>query len=167
MGSVVTSHTHTDFDALETIEQVLDGYGWHYDREGHDTVQCIAPTRWGEMGALFATRYNPSAMHFSLTMDIKPQATKRAIISELIMLMNERLWLGHFDFWLDDEVIIFRHALPLTDRIAPTSGEIHAVLTAAIEAAERFVPAFNFVIWAGKSPAEAMAAAMFETDGEA
>ena len=34
-------------------------------------------------------------------------------------------------------------------------------------AVDRFVPAFNFLIWAGKSPEEAMDAAMFETDGEA
>jgi hypothetical protein len=29
------------------------------------------------------------------------------------------------------------------------------------------VPAFNFLIWAGKSPREAIDAVMFETQGEA
>ena len=89
------------------------------------------------------------------------------MLSELVLLMNERLWLGHFDFWVEDEVIIFRHALPLEGRLGVGHGEIQAMLRAGVEAVERFVPAFNFVIWAGKTPAEAMTAAMFETDGEA
>jgi len=37
----------------------------------------------------------------------------------------------------------------------------------AITECERFYPAFQFVIWGGKSPAEAIAAAMLETVGEA
>ncbi|MGH6959444.1 MAG: YbjN domain-containing protein, partial [Dongiaceae bacterium] len=32
---------------------------------------------------------------------------------------------------------------------------------------ERFFPAFQFVLWGGKSPEEALAAAMLETVGEA
>ena len=37
----------------------------------------------------------------------------------------------------------------------------------ALNECERFYPAFQFVIWGGKSPADAMAAAMLETMGEA
>lgn len=154
-------------DPLEMVEHVLGEVGWSYERDGRDGVQCIAPTRWGEMGSLFAAREEPAALHFSLTLDVKPQSAKRAAISELIIMMNERLWLGHLDFWVDDEVIIFRHAIPLAGRLAPSIGEIEALLAAGLDAAERFVPAINFVIWAGKSPREAMTAAMFETDGEA
>jgi hypothetical protein len=36
-----------------------------------------------------------------------------------------------------------------------------------MDAVNMFVPAFNFVIWAGKSPAEALQGALFETSGEA
>ena len=32
---------------------------------------------------------------------------------------------------------------------------------------ERYYPAFQFVVWAGKSASEAMSAAMFDTEGEA
>jgi hypothetical protein len=40
-------------------------------------------------------------------------------------------------------------------------------MAAAVSATERFVPAFNFLIWAGKSPRDALEAVMFETHGEA
>jgi len=41
------------------------------------------------------------------------------------------------------------------------------MLVNAIQACERYYPAFQFVVWAGKSAAEAMSAAMFDTEGEA
>jgi hypothetical protein len=41
------------------------------------------------------------------------------------------------------------------------------MIDAAMEAADRFYPAFDFLLAAGKSPDEAMAACMFETVGQA
>ena len=41
------------------------------------------------------------------------------------------------------------------------------LLVGAIHACERYYPAFQFVVWAGKSASEAMSAAMFDTEGEA
>jgi hypothetical protein len=163
-----TTEVEATHETLDLIEEFLEANGWQHEREDdEDAVQCICPTRWGDMGALFALRRDPDALHFSLTLDIKPQVARRAALAELVLMANERLWLGHFDFWVEENVILFRHALPLLDRVAPSAGEIRAVMAAASDSAERFVPAFNFVIWAGKSPREAMDAVMFETMGEA
>ncbi|MEL7231564.1 MAG: YbjN domain-containing protein [Pseudomonadota bacterium] len=165
--SLSQSHEQT-IDALELIESCLTEAGWDFQRDEDDeTLQCIAATRWGDMGALFANRAEPPALHFSITLDVKPTTARRMQIAELVMMANERLWLGHFDYWAEEQVIIFRQALPMLDRAEPDSGEVRAVLAAGLDAVNMFVPAFNFVIWAGKSPQEAMEAAMFETAGEA
>ncbi len=157
-----------DIDPMELVETCLAVAGWEFQRDEEDgTVQCVAPSRWGDMGGLFAARREPPALHFSITLDIKPTSARRMQIAELVMMANERLWLGHFDYWADEGVIIFRHALPMLDRVEPETGEVRAVLAAGLDAVNMFVPAFNFVIWAGKTPTEAMEAAMFETAGEA
>ena len=41
------------------------------------------------------------------------------------------------------------------------------MIDAAVEAADRFYPAFSFLLKGGKSPEDAMAACMFETVGQA
>jgi hypothetical protein len=41
------------------------------------------------------------------------------------------------------------------------------MIDVAMEAAERFFPAFDFLVRCGKSPSEALTACMFETVGEA
>jgi len=154
-------------DTLTLIEDFLETNSWPHEREEDDAVQCIVPSRWGEMGGLFALRHDPPALHFSVTLDTKPLIARKAAIAELVMMMNERLWLGHFDYWAEEGVILFRHALPMLDRECPTGGEIRSIMAAAVDAIDRFVPAFNFVVWAGKTPREAIDAAMFETKGEA
>lgn len=167
MSLSLSTHADPENEALDVIEQVLELTDWEFERDETGAVQCVANTKWGDMGALFACRREPAALHFSMTLDVKPQTAKQGVIRELVLAMNERLWLGHFDYWVEDHVILFRHALPLAGRVSPTQGEIHSVIAAAAEAVERFVPAFNFVIWAGKTPSEALEAVMFETDGEA
>lgn len=168
MSLTVENQTSLDTDAMDVVESCLAVAGWDFQRdEGDETLQCIAATRWGDMGGMFASRHEPPALHFSITLDVKPTNSRRSQIAELVMMANERLWLGHFDYWADEGVIIYRHALPMLDRSEPGTGEVRAVMAAGIDAVNMFVPAFNFVIWAGKSPSEALEAAMFETAGEA
>ncbi len=80
-----------------------------------------------------------------MTLDVKPQTARRTQIAELIMMANERLWLGHFDYWADEGVIIFRYTFPMMDRDEPTLGEVRSTMAAAVSAVERFIPAFNFL----------------------
>lgn len=168
MGLTVENTQTQRAETMEVVESCLAVAGWDFQRDEDDeSLQCIAASRWGDMGGMFAARSEPPALHFSITLDVKPTSARRAQIAELVMMANERLWLGHFDYWAEEGVIIFRHALPMLDRTEPQTGEVRAVMSAGLDAVNMFIPAFNFVIWAGKTPSEAMEAAMFETAGEA
>jgi hypothetical protein len=64
---------------------------------------------------------------------------------------------------------VFRHATLLDgqDELILSSDQAEAVVDAAIGELDRFYPVFQFVLWGGKSPGEAITAAMVETHGEA
>ena len=94
--------------------------------------------------------------------DRKPTAFNSAFRSTL----NQRVWLGHFEVW-DDGEIIFRHAMSLMTGERPSLAQAAAMIDVAMEAADRFYPAFDFLVGGSKSPADAIAACMFETVGEA
>ena len=153
--------------AMDVVEQTLLAADWACERSEEGMIHCASMTKWGEFGGMFAWRDEPASLNFSLTLDLRAPNAKQSAISELLRKINERLWLGHFDYWNDEGVAVFRHTIPMFDRIAPDPGEIAAVLMAALEAADQFLPAFNFVVWAGKSAEEAVAAVVFETHGEA
>ncbi len=153
--------------AMDVVEQTLLAADWACERSEDGMIHCAATTKWGEFGGMFVWRAEPASLSFSLTLDLRAPNAKQAQISDLLRRINERLWLGHFDYWNDEGVAVFRHTIPMLDRIAPEQGEIAAILAAALDAADQFLPAFNFVVWAGKSAAEAVAAVIFETHGEA
>ena len=86
---------------------------------------------------------------------------------QLLALVNEQLWLGHFDLWQAEGVIMYRNALLLTGGMEAGDRAARSDARRAVEACERYFQAFQFVIWAGKSPEDALAAVLFETAGEA
>jgi hypothetical protein len=91
---------------------------------------------------------------------------RRSEIAELLMSINAQLFLGHFDLWAEDGALVFRHVLIFPDS-AVSAAQCEALLHLAVEACEHYYPAFQFVIWGGKSAQEAMAAAILECAGQA
>ena len=111
-------------------------------------------------------RHEDQVLQFLAFPDIKVGPEKRAAIYESIGLINEQLWLGHFDVWLHEGLIMYRHGLMLNGAVA-TEGQCEALFKMALEACERYFQAFQFVVWAGKESREALASSMFETEGRA
>ena len=101
--------------------------------------------------------------------DIKVAVEKRGAIYEALGLINEQLWLGHFEMWSGSGLIVFRHAtiLDTRDNEGLSLEQAEAIAEAAMEECERFYPVFQFVLWGGKSPGEAISAALIDTHGEA
>ena len=110
-------------------------------------------------------RPEDQVLQFLAFPDIKVGAEKRAAIYEALGLINEQLWLGHFEMWSGVGLIVFRHVdhPRCARRRRPAFEQAEAIAEAAVEECERFYPVFQFVLWGGKSPSEAIAAALIDT----
>ena len=98
---------------------------------------------------------------------MKIQATKRSHVHELLALVNELMWFGHFGLWTEEGVPMFRHAVLLRGLGGASMEQIENLVDIALSECERFYPAFQFVIWGGKSASNAIPAALLDTVGEA
>ncbi len=166
MPTVMTDF-QTRADPLDVVEQVVTAEQYAYERAPDDELHFAAPGSWRDHPVWFAWSDRLQTLHVCLATGVMVQPDRRAALCELISLINERLWLGHFDLWSDDGAVVYRYALALPSGALPSQDQITAVIAAAIEAGERFYPAYNYMIWAGKSPQDAVAAALFDTAGEA
>jgi hypothetical protein len=158
----------TSSDPLDTVETVLgadDRFMSERAQDGdlHFSFKCTS----GETVGYFSYRHELPALLFTLGFDLQTPRSRHSEAVKLAGLINENLWLGHFDVWSDDGTIIFRHAMPMIGREDISVGEVQAMLAAALDAAERFQPAFHFLILAGMSADDAARAALFEVSGEA
>lgn len=155
-------------DPMETVESVIAADGRFLceradDGDVHFSFRCS----WGDTVGYFSYRHELPALLVTLGIEVRAPQSRRTEAIRLAGLINENLWLGHFDVWSDDGTIIFRHAMPMIGRDEISIGEVQAMLAAALDAAERFQPAFHFLILGGMSAEDAAQAALFETRGEA
>ena len=67
----------------------------------------------------------------------------------------------------EDGMPSFRHAVLLRGAPGASAESLEDMIDIAITECERFFPAFQFVLWGGKTPTEALQAAMLECVGEA
>ncbi|MEQ1597715.1 MAG: YbjN domain-containing protein, partial [Casimicrobium sp.] len=88
-------------------------------------------------------------------------------IYKALGLINEQLWLGHFDLWSQNGIILFRNGSLLPPNGMLGVDQAQTIVDVALDECERFYPVFQFIIWGEKSPEDALAAALIETHGEA
>lgn len=152
---------------LDVVEQFVTANDWPFDRRGDDEMAVEVPGRWCDYSLYFAWREDVGALHFTCAFDMKVQSAKRGAIYELMALLNEKLWIGHFGLWADEGVPMFRHSVLVRGQIGTSPEHIEDLVDIALTECERFYPAFQFVVWGGKTPAAAIDASLLDTVGEA
>ena len=152
---------------LDLLEQIVASQEWAFERRSADEMAVEVRGKWCDYTFEFSWAGEISAMHFFCAFDMKVPASRRQQVHELLALANEKLWLGHFGIWTEENTPVFRHSVLLRGARGASVESLEDMMDIALTECERFYPAFQFVIWAGKTAREAMDAALFETAGEA
>lgn len=152
---------------LDILEQIVAANEWAFERRSDGEMAAEAPGKWCDYGLHFSWSHEISAMAFTCAFDMKVPADRREKLYELLALANDRLWIGHFGIEADEGVPVFRHSVLLRGSPSASAESLEDMVDIAIAECERFFPAFQFVLWGGKSPAEALQAAMLDCVGEA
>ncbi|HEY3697612.1 YbjN domain-containing protein [Phenylobacterium sp.] len=153
-------------DPLDVVEHVLAAENLEFDRTDDGDLAFNLAGDWKDYELWFAWRPEGDCLQLCLSLELDVATDQRAAAFELIASVNPRVWLGHFELWNAGE-IIFRHGMALSAGDQPSLAQTAAMIDVAMEAADRFYPAFDFLVRGSKSPQEAVAACMFETMGEA
>lgn len=152
---------------MDAIEAAADHLQFERDRVGDGEVHIMLPGVWRDIGLWFTWREELRTLQMGAPIDLKAPSGRLEEAAHLIAMVNERLWVGHFDLWTEDHSIVFRHSALLSENGALDAGQAEALIRAASEAVDRFYPAFNFLVWGGKTPEDALKASLFETAGSA
>jgi hypothetical protein len=152
---------------LDVVERLASHNDWSFERASDDEITILVTGRWTDYQLSYTWMDDIEALHLACAFDMKVPERRRADVQALISMINERLWVGHFDLWPAEGMIMFRHALVLAGGTEASDKQCESLLSTALETCERYFTAFQFVVWAGKTAKEALDAAMFETSGEA
>ena len=167
MTSLHTASKDENHHPIDIVEQLAEFNEWSFDRRSDEEMAVQVPGSWCDYGLHFAWNSHMEAIHFTCAFDIRVTENKKGRVHELLALINEKLWLGHFIIWSDEGLLMFRATLALRGQQGMTVEQTEDLVETALIECERFYPVFQYVIWGGKPPAEAIEAAMINTVGEA
>jgi hypothetical protein len=152
---------------LDIIERIAAHNHWSFDRNEDEEISISVAGSWSEYNIASTWLAEVEALHVACSFDLKVPEARVMEVASLVSLINEQLWIGHFDIWPDDGVIMFRHAILLAGGAELNGDQCQTVLASAVRACERYYQAFQFVVWAGKTGPEAISTVMLETQGRA
>jgi hypothetical protein len=151
---------------VDLVEQLAVVHDWATERTADDELTLVVCGSWTDYHVSLNWRADLEALHLACAFDFRVPDNRLNEMYRLVAQINEQLWLGHFDLWTQEGLVMFRHALMLNGTVANVV-QCEAMLKTALEACERYYQAFQFVVWAGKESREALVSTMFQTEGQA
>ncbi len=152
---------------LDILEEIVSANEWLFDRANDDELIVELAGRWCHYRMFFVWQKEIGALQFSCQFDMKVPEAKRNDVHDLLAMLNDRMWLGHFNLDMQQCMPLFRYTVLTRGGRMPGIESLEDLVEIALTECERFYPAFQFVIWGGKRPGEAMAASMIDVAGRA
>ena len=110
---------------------------------------------------------NIRAISFTITFDLKFPQNKIIKAYELIGLINEKLWLGHFDITSKNGIPAFRHTILSNVDSDFLHKKLENLVDIAIYECEKYYPSFQQVLFDEIEPSESLLFTNFEVLGSA
>lgn len=152
---------------LDRVERLAEAQHWSFDRTTQTEVTMLLEGAWSDLHVALNWRDDMETLHVAVTFDAKVPAARRDEAARLVAQINEQLFHGHFDLWHSDGSLVHRNSLLLTGGAEANDAQCAMLIKLAVETCQRYFPAVQFVVWAGRSAEQALESSLFETVGEA
>ena len=129
------------YNPIDTIEGIFSRDNVSFDRRKDNELVAEVLGKWDNMLIFFAYEEHLRCLHISCLLNIEASAVDRGKMFELLAMLNENLWLGHFS--LQDNEELFTH-------------KISKIIELSIMECERVYPIFNAVMRQNVEPAQAL-----------
>jgi hypothetical protein len=148
------------YNPIDSIEYILGRDNIICERRKENELVAEVHGKWDNMLIFFAFEPHMRCLHLSCLLNIGTAAVDRSKMFELLALLNENLWLGHFSYWSEQKMPIFKHSIILQDDEELFVHKIGQIIELAIMECERVYPIFNAVMKQNIPPAEALHAGL-------
>ncbi len=155
-----------EYNPIDVVENIFSSRSFELERRSINEVVVEVQGKWNNMLLFFAWEANMQCMHLSCLMDIETKIEDRSKIFELLALVNEELWVGHFSYWTEQNIPVFKHSVILNDG-EDIESKISQIIDIAIKECERMYPIFKVVLTKGMDPKQALYPMMMTTVGQA
>ena len=161
-----------DFDNLtlnpiDIVEDVIYSKKWNFSRAADHELVAELTSYWCQYRLYFSWSEQIKAINFTITFDLKFPEAKSKLVYELLALINEKLWIGHFDITSKNGIPAYRHTvlIPYGNKIL--YDQVEDLVDIAIYECEKYYPAFYITLFEDSKPQEALKLSVIDTLGRA
>jgi len=136
--------THTN--PIDSVEAIFKQKSFSFERRDLNEIVVEVQGKWNDMLLFFAWETHLKCLHMSCFMDIEAKVCDKSRIFELLALINENLWIGHFSYWSEHETPIFKHSVIVDEHDFNFSQKLAQIIDIAINQCEQMYPVFQAVL---------------------
>ncbi len=152
---------------IDIVEDVIHQKKWNFSRAADHELVAEISSQWCSYRLYFNWSENINALSLSITFDIRFPETKLVKAYKLLGLINENLWIGHFDITSKNGIPAFRHTILSNSETEILHKKFEDLVDIAIYECEKYYSSFHQVLFEGMSPEEAIKFSNFEVIGRA
>ena len=151
---------------LDTFEELAAQKGWELERHESGEIHLCLGIRGSTLYVSVTELSAYEALHFAFVADFKVPKRRHFQMQKLIRIINEHLWVGHFDLYVGPREVMFRHALLLAGQDSVAEA-CEGIMAFGRTTWERYLPALVMVADNVATPEDALQFIRFDTDGSA
>ena len=152
---------------IDVVEDVIHSKKWTFSRSDDYELVAEIASLWCQYRLYFTWSEQIKAISFTITFDLKFPKNKSKEAYELLALINERLWIGHFDITSKNGIPAYRHTVLSLPENEILHHQLEDLVDIAIYECEKYYPAFQLVLFDDSEPANALNVSTFDTVGRA
>ena len=152
---------------IDVVEDVIHSKKWTFSRADEYELVAEIASQWCQYRLYFTWSEEIKAISFTITFDLKFPNYKTKQAHELLALINEKLWIGHFDITSINGIPAYRHTVLSLPENEMLHHQLEDLVDIAIYECEKYYPAFQLVLFDDSEPSKALSLSTFETIGRA
>ncbi len=141
---------------IDMVEHIFSRQSLAFERRTVNEIVVEVEGKWNNMLLFFAWEEHLRCLHISCLMNISIEIDNRSKIFELLALVNENLWLGHFSYWSENKMPLFKHSIIVRAGEADFESKLDQITNIAVNECEHMYPVFNAVLKQNISPEQAL-----------
>ena len=152
---------------IDIIEDIFHSKKWYFSRAADDELVAEISSQWCYYRLYFSWSEQIRAVNFTVTFDLKFPLSLSKSIYELLALINEKLWIGHFDITSKNGIPAFRHTILVSDKSEISYNQLEDIVDIAIFECEKYYPSFQLVLFEDSQPQDAIKLCLLDPVGKA
>ena len=152
---------------IDIIEEVIHSKKWAFSRAANHELVAEIGTNLCQYRLYFSWSEQIKAINFTVTFDLKFPKSKSKSVCEFLALVNEKLWIGHFDITSKNGIPAYRHTVFEPHGNEMFYNQLEDLVDIAIYECEKYYPAFQFLLFEENCPKEALEFCLIDVLGRA